>query len=190
MSDDEWERWKAAYAQHARPIPPVLRRARTDRARAQWGMTFLYLLSIAIAAPVLLDLRVHHAAFDVAKSVIGLATLAMLVVGAGIAMRGTIGHSTDEPLALLDGLERRHAGRRRLIRIMPWLAGAMVVETVGFAVAEMVRARAFDLGSALATAVACGVTIWLVGATIKRTARLIDRELREAAEARRLMSEE
>jgi hypothetical protein len=190
MSDDEWERWKAVYAQHARPIPSVLGRARTDRARARGGLVVLYLLSIAIAAPVLLDLRETRSAFEVARSLVGLGMLALLVVGARLAMRGTIGRPTGEPLALLAGLERRHAGRQRLVRIMPWLTGVLVTETVGFAVAEMVRARSFDLASALATAAACGLTIWLVRFTIKRTSRLIDRELREAAEARRLMSEE
>jgi hypothetical protein len=190
MNDDEWDRWQAAYAQHARPIPPVLRRAMTDRTRARWGLRVVYLLSIAIAAPALLDLWRTRTPFEVVKSVVGLATLALLVVGARIAMRGTIGSPTEEPLALLAGLERRHAGRRRLIRIMPWLLGAMLVETVGITIAEMVRARAFDPGSALATVVACGAAIWLVRMSMKHTARIIDRELREAAEARRLMSEE
>jgi len=188
MSDDEWERWKAIYAERARPIPNVLRRARTDRARALGGMMFLYVIVILLALSAAAE--VHRARSRLAglPGWFSLATLGLLVVGAQIAMRGTIGRR-DEPVDLLAGLERRHAGRRRLLRFMPWATGFMVVGMVGGAAASMVAAGAFDLGDALTTVVACGVAVWLIWAVMRRTSRLIDRELAEAAEARRLLEE-
>jgi hypothetical protein len=189
MSDDEWERWRAVYARQDRPIPKVLKRARTDRARAIGGMMALYAITLAVAVPVVLDLRRAPAALGAVNDWIGLAGLGLLVVGAQLAMRGTIGHPAAEPAALLAGLERRHAGRRRLIRFMPWGAGFVVAGTIGASAAAMIAARAFDWGEALSTTLACAAAVWLVRVVIRRTRRIIEGELAEAAEARRLLDE-
>jgi hypothetical protein len=189
MNDHEWERWKTVYTRQARPIPTVLKRARTDRARALGGMIALYAITLVVALPVVRDLRRGPATLGAVNDWIGLAGLGLLAVGAQLAMRGTFGRSAPEPAALLAGLERRHAGRRRLIRFMPWGTGFIVAGTIGASAAAMIAARAFDWGEALSTALACAAAVWLVRAVIRRTRGIIDRELAEAAEARRLLEE-
>ncbi|HVV52652.1 MAG TPA: hypothetical protein VHO06_23525 [Polyangia bacterium] len=189
MSDDEWERWRAVYGRRTRPIPPVLKRARTDRARALGAMLALYAIGLAIAVPVALDFRRARTTLGAIDDWLGLGLLGLLVVGTQLAMRGTLGRPAAEPAALLAGLERRHAGRRRLLRFMPWATGLLVGGTIASAATAMIAARAFAAGEAVSTAVVCGVTVWLVRAVSRRTRKVIDRELAEAAEARRLLEE-
>ncbi len=72
---------------------------------------------------------------------------------------------------------------------MPWLTGFVVCGTIGFEAASMIAAGRFDISDAFGTLAVCGMTIALVWWTVKRVGNLIERELREATEARRLLAE-
>jgi hypothetical protein len=190
MSDEEWQHWQATYARGARPLPPVMKRARTDRRRALLGMAMIYVISAFLLAPAIRELARAHTAPALASPLFTFVFLAVLIGGAQVAMRGTLGRSGGAPLDLLADLERRHAGRRRLIRFMPWLMVFAVGGTVAVVAAPMIAAGHVDAGDALATIVACAVTIWFARRTMTRVGALIDRELHEAAEARRLLAED
>ena len=190
MNDEEWKRWASTYAREQRPMPRVLGRARTDRKRAILGFTVLYALAALLAPRYVRELSAAHGWVAIASSLFMLLFLLAIIVGAHVTMRGTFAPAAGAPLDLLAALERRHAGRRRLMRFMPWLTGVGVCGVIATAAAETLAAGRFDLWSAAATLATCGVTVGFVGLTIKRVGTLIERELREAAEARRLLQEE
>ena len=170
-------------------MPPVLARAKTDRRRTLVAVTIGYALAAAVVlsdARSLLRTRTWPA---VTSSVFTLVIVLAVIVGVHVAMWGTFGHGASAPLELLAELERRHAGRRRLLRFMPWITGFAVIAAVATTAAQMIAAGRFDPASAAGTLAAWGATVGLVWLSMKRVGRLIDRELREAAEARRLLSE-
>jgi hypothetical protein len=72
---------------------------------------------------------------------------------------------------------------------MPWPTGFIVCGTIGFEAASMIVAGRFELSAAFGTLAVCGVTVGLVWWTVKRVGKVIDRELRQAAEGRRLLTE-
>jgi hypothetical protein len=189
MNDEEWNRWAATYAQEQRPMPPVLARARTDRGRAILGAT----LADALAALLLLpDARrlLRSPSWPAALSFgFTLVFAAAVIAGVHVAMWGTFGSGAGTPLDLLADLERRHAGRRRLLRFLPWLTGFALAGTIAAAAAEMIAAGRFDPAAAAGTLAIAGAAVGFVWLTMRRVARLIERELREAAEARRLLTE-
>jgi len=137
MNDDEWNRWATTYAREQRPMPPVLARARTDRRRAILGLTVGYGLAALLALPDVRELARAHSWVAIASSLFMLLFVLAIVVGAQVAMWGTIGRGSSAPLDLLADLERRHAGRRRLIRFMPWLLGVGVCGTIATAAADL-----------------------------------------------------
>ncbi|HEY7376428.1 MAG TPA: hypothetical protein VIF57_29990 [Polyangia bacterium] len=189
MNDDEWNRWAATYAQEQRPMPPVLARARTDRGRAVLGATLVYGLAALLVLSDARHLLRSRSWPTVSSFAFTLVFAAVVIVGMHVAMWGTFGHGSGTPLDLLADLERRHAGRRRLLRFMPWLVGFAVLGTVASVAAEMIAAGRFDAGAAAGMLIVAGVAVGFVWLTMRRIGRLIDRELREAAEARRLLSE-
>jgi hypothetical protein len=178
------------YAQEQRPMPPVLARARTDRKRAILGLTAGYGIVALLALAEVHELSHAHTPGAIASSLFPLVAGLIIIAGVHMTMRGTFAAGARAPLDLLADLERRHAGRRRLIRLMPWLTGLAVAGTIAIAAAEMLAARHFDPWSAAATLASCGATVALVRFVIKRVGRLIERELRAAAEVRRLLSED
>jgi hypothetical protein len=190
MSDEEWNRWSALYAKEARPMPPILERARTDRTRALLGMAWLYFVCLLLILPAVLELRHAHTAPKMAESLFMLAFVALLVAGTHVAMRGTFSRQSAAPLDLLAELESRHRGRRRLLRFKPWALGVIVTGTVGLEVTSMAAAGRLEIVPLLSTIIACGATVWFVLWVTKRTRKQIDRELRETAELRRLLTEE
>jgi hypothetical protein len=189
MTDEEWNRWAATYAREQRPVPPVLARARTDRRRAILGMAGVYVLAAGLALAAARELLHARTAADIASNLILLVLVVALAAGVGLAMRGAFGHAGGTPLELLADLERRHARRRRLIRFMPWLTGAAVAGTLATEVAQMAAAGRFDPASAAGTLATCAATVGFVWLIATRVGRLIERELRAAAEARRLLAE-
>jgi hypothetical protein len=189
MSDEEWQRWAATYAKEVRPIPPVIARARTDRKRAVIGLTLVYVIVALLVVSELHNLRHAPTLVAFASSLFAVISVVVLIVGLHVATWGILGRSGSAPLQLLSDLERRHAGRRRLIRFMPWVTGLLVCGTIGFEAASMIAAGRFDPLAAVGTLAICGLTVAFVSWTVKRVGNLIDRELRQAAEARRLLAE-
>jgi hypothetical protein len=189
MSDEEWERWAATYAKEVRPIPPVMARARTDRKRAFIGLTSVYVLAALLVLSELRHLRDAHTSLAFASSLFSMVFLLAFIVGIHVATWGILGRTGSAPLQLLADLERRHARRRRLLRLMPWLTGVIVCGTLGFDAASMIAAGRFDFWPAFGTLAVCGVTVGLVWSTVKGVGKVIERELRQAAEARRLLME-
>jgi hypothetical protein len=189
MSDEEWQRWAETYAKEVRPIPPVMARARTDRKRAFIGITSVYVLAALLVLSELQNLRHAHAIVDLASSVFVMVSLLAMIVGMHGATWGILGRTGSAPLQLLADLERRHARRRRLLRLLPWLTGFVICGTIGLEAASLSAGRRFDLSAELGALAICGVTGGLVWWSVKSVGRTIDRELRQAAEARRLLTE-
>jgi hypothetical protein len=190
MSDDEWTRWKRTFQAGGKPMPNVIKRAQTDRRRAIAGVVGFYVIAageVAFALPRLLAAKTAVAAMAPLVILVG-----MLVLGVGMAVsvRGTLGPSGTSPTDLLDALEKRHTGRRRLIRFMPWGIGFVTASTMGTVVVVMISVGQLSASLAATTAGLCAFTAafgWLV---IHRTRKGIDRDLREVAEARRLLAED
>jgi len=189
MNDEEWQRWAATYAREERPMPPVVARARTDRRRAAVGLTGMYALAALLVSSAVSELRQAETAAAQASPLFVIGFVLVLIGAVHGATWGMLGRAGATPPALLADLERRHAGRRRLMGLMPWFTALAVGGTIAVEVASMYAARRFDLGSALGTLATCAATVAFVWWTTRRVGRLIDRELREAAEARRLLSE-
>jgi hypothetical protein len=190
MNDEEWNRWVSTYAQEQRPMPPVLARARTDRTRAILGVAIGYTIVAVLALAGAHELSHADSWAAIAGALFPIAGGLAIMVGMHVTMRGTFASAAGAPLDLLAELERRHAGRQRLIRIMPWMTGCLVAGTVAIAAAQMLAARRFDPLSAVATLAICAATVGFVRLVVRRVSRLIERELRAAAEARRLLRDD
>jgi hypothetical protein len=171
-------------------MPPVLARARTDRKRAIVGFAVAYALAAFLALSSVRELSLARTWASIASSLFLLLFVLAVVIGVHVAMRGTFAAGTGAPLDLLADLERRHAGRRRLIRFLRWITGLGVGGVIATGAAEMVSAGGFDPWSAAGTLATCGATLAFVGFTTRRVGKLIERELRAAAEARRLLGDE
>jgi hypothetical protein len=190
MSDDEWQSWAETYAREARPAPPIVGRALTDRRRAIIGIALVYVMGAALIAAGIENIRQARTTVALASPLFTIAFVLILMACVHAVMRGAFGMTGGTPLQLLEDMERRHAARRRLARLLPGLTGLGAAGAIGADAATMIAARRFDLPSALETLAACAVTVGFVWLTVKRIGRLIDRELREAAEARRLLTED
>jgi len=189
MSDAEWDRLRATFREGGRPMPNIVKRAATDRRRMLLGFAGIYALAgleLAFALPALA--RAKSSVEAAAPTVVVLGSLAVVAV-AHASMRGGFRADGVTPVALLDALATRHAGRRRLMRAMPWLTAAVVVGTIGSAAWAMIAAGRFEPVVAALTAAVSAATVALVWGVIRREGATIDRELREAAEARRLLEE-
>ncbi len=190
MSDEEWQRWMATYAKEGRPIPPVMGRARTDRQRALIGLTGVYALGGTAILAELSELRQHHTTAALASSLFTALCVLIIIVGVHVTTWGILGRSGGAPLDLLADLEGRHARRRRLARLLPWITGLVVGGTVAIQVMSMLTTGRFDLPATLETVATSATTIALVWFVKKRVGAVIDRELRQSAEARRLLAED
>jgi hypothetical protein len=189
MSDEEWQRWAATYAKEGRSIPAVMRRARTDRTRALLGVTVAYVLLAFLLVSGLRELRRAHTIGALAPPLFMMLYVPIVIVGLHLTMWGRFGRAGQAPLDLLADLERRHAGRRRLIRFVRWIAGIGVCGTIAVDAIAMLAACRFDLPQAFGTLATCAATVGFVWFTVKRVGRLIDQELQQAAEARRMLTE-
>jgi hypothetical protein len=181
MSDQEWERWKTTFQQGGQPIPRVLKRARRDRRQAVVGLVLVYVILAVTMGSQVPALR-HATPADVVAFVLALLGAAAMIVAVHVTMRGTFRATGAAPLDSLAQLERRHAGRLRLVRMIPWFAAFAVVGDVA---TEGFTMRALEslawLVAGLAVYFMVFVRLWL--------RPRIDRDLREVAEARRLLGE-
>ena len=114
----------------------------------------------------------------------GLLGALAIVVAVHVTMRGTFRGTGAAPLEALAALERRHAGRLRLMRVILWVG----VCAAAASVAPRVMTKGFTplVVKQLALTVAALVLwafVWL------RLRPRINRDLREVAEARRLLGE-
>jgi hypothetical protein len=184
MSDQEWERWKTTFQKGGRPVPAVLKRAR----RARWvplvGLVFVYVVLAGTMASKVPTLR-HATRADIADFVLGLLGSAAIIVAFHTAMRGTFRATVATPLEALAAFERYQAGRLRLMRAIVWIAACACAASLGLTVVtEGFTTRVVEL---LAEAV---TLIVLIVAFVRFLLRpRIDRYLREATEARRLLGE-
>jgi hypothetical protein len=190
MSDPEWERWTSSFRKEARPLPPILKRARTDRRREILGFIGIYAIGLAECVAAVDGLLKARTMLDAAPCILILATVAAAVVGAHVAMRGTLGAHGQAPLELLDAMAARHEGRRRLARFLPWCTGFLLFGIVGLAVAALIEKGRIDWGFVAVTLAAGGLTAGFVWFVVRKTHRLVERELAEISEARRLLTSE
>ena len=190
MSDEEWQRWMATYAKEGRPIPPVIRRARTDRQRALIGLTGVYALGGIVILAELSELRQQHTTAALASWLFTPLCVLIIIVGVHITTWGILARSGGAPLDLLADLERRHAQRRRLAGFLPWITGLVVCGTVATQVMSMLATGRFDLPATLETVATCAATVAVVWFSMKHFGAVIDRESRQSAEARRLLTED
>ena len=189
MSDVEWDRLRATFQTERRAMPSVLGKARTDRKRALMGLVLLYAVSTPIAIVMLLQLRHAVTLADFAAPLFVLSIVAIILVGVHFALRGTLAEGALTPGALLDELERRHAGRRKLLSALRWVGAYVLSGIVVAAVHGWMAAKRVDAPTVMALIVILAFAIpthlvlerWALGR--------IARDFQEVAEARRLMSE-
>lgn len=188
MSDQEWERWKATFQKGERPMPDVVKRvigrARRDRTSALVGLGALYVILAATMGSRVPALRHASTPAEVADFVAGLLGAVAIVVAVHVTMRGTFRGTGAAPLEALAALERRHAGRLRLMRVIPWIG--VCGAAAGVAPRVMTEGFTHRVVEPLALTVAALVLwafVWL------RMRPRIDRDLRDVGEARRLLGE-
>ncbi len=169
-------------------MPAVVRRAWTDRRRAKLGMSFFYgIFGVVGLAQVPYFLHPRPANEYVGLFVVDTALFA-LAARMHAALRGTWGELAQTPREALAAMERRHAGRLRLGRFMPWgvaylLAGVVCASMADAGEGHLTSARAVGVVLALS---ASGASSWLAHRWVKAK---IDRDLREVKEARRMLGE-
>lgn len=185
MSDNEWERWKATFQKGDRPMPDVVNRARSDRRKAMVGAVLVYAIAAAVLASSAATLHRGSPPADVIEFVVVLLGMGVMLVAVHRAMRGTFTATGAAPLDALAAMERRHAGRLRIMKLVPWMFAFFLV--TGLLLGAM--RGGITPGAAVTTAAATTFVGVCVGFLYPRMRRRIDRDLREAAEARRLLSE-
>lgn len=189
MNDEEWQKWAATYAKETQPLPPIVKRVLSDRKRGLIGLTLVYLISALLIVLEIPELQNAHTTTALMSPLLAMVLVLVLAVGVHGLTWGAFRRTGVTPLRALSDLERRHAARRRLMRFLPWITAFGVLGTMGIEAASMTAARHFDLWSAVGTIAICGVTVGLVSLTVKRVGKVIDRDLRQTAEARRLLTE-
>jgi hypothetical protein len=187
MSDDEWERLKASYERGGRPMPRVVKTATTDRMRAWLGMVGMYAIGALEVFASVGMIRRARTALDLQSPIQTLIGVALIVGGAHIAMRGTFGRSVSTPGEVLAALERRNAGRKKLLHMMPWFVGFFVVTSLAGDIAHVVIADkvADVVASFTIQASALALVVW----ALRQMRRKMTRDTREIAEARRLLDD-
>lgn len=133
------------------------------------------------------ELRQASTPADVAGVVLALLGTAAILVAVHVTMRGTFrATGAATPLEALAQLERRHAGRLRLVRVLPWFAAfGLAGKVAQAAMSEGFTTRVVEW---IAGDVALLVVYFAVFVRLWLRPR-IDWDLREAAEARRLLGE-
>ncbi|MCL2448725.1 MAG: hypothetical protein FWD17_07255 [Polyangiaceae bacterium] len=150
-----------------------MRRARADGLRARWGLGALYLLGALALLWQFWVLQHAGTALERARAVVACVAVGVLVGAASAAMQGTWSAQGDAPFDLLAALERRNAGRQRLLVVLRWCVGP-------FSVAEVA------LGARVWTT---ALAIGLVVVFDRRARALFDRDRRELVEARSILSD-
>ena len=189
MSDEGWEQWSRTWAAGGKPMPRVIRRARSDRQRMFIGLSiFLVIAALQVFAATRVLLSSAEAV-DKASAALTVIGMVGLGIGTAVAMRASFGGSGSSPLDLLADMERRHRGRRRLKGVI--YAGTVLL--CGGALASAAW-RVLVLGagaSAMLPALAStALTVGVVFLVTRRVEGVIARELAEAEEARRLLEDD
>lgn len=188
--DQEWKRWKTTFQKEERPMPNVMNRARSDGRRARLGLAGIYAVATLEVFGQTPDIRHARSLGGLMGPFAVLSAMVLIIVGAHVAMRGSFKEAGATPRELLAAMEKRHMGRLRLVRFMPWAGAYVVAATLAVAAREWVRAGRVDPLTAVAEVGACALVIALMIWVGRRTREVIQRELSEAAEARRMMEEE
>jgi hypothetical protein len=127
---------------------------------------------------------------DIADFALGLLGGAAILVALHVTMRGTFRAAGAAPLEALAQLERRHAGRLRLVRAVLWIFGCVLAATVAQAVVtEGFSMLVFERLAKTEAAPVVWIVVWFVVFVRLWMRPRIDRDLREVAEARRLLGE-
>jgi hypothetical protein len=189
MSSQEWERWKATYEKGGGSMPNVIKRAKTDRMRFLLGMLGLHVLSALQVLAQIPRLRRAHSALEHADPAIIIATTALILASAHIAMRGTLERTGERPVDLIAAMERRNAGRLLLVRAMPWIMAFTIASSLAVFVARAVTHQV-DVADESAGLVLQGAGVAFVLLVLRRFRRDIGRDMLESAEARRLLASE
>lgn len=180
MSDKEWERLKETFRKAGSGAPPrVAKRALTDRRRAILGMIVLYMLCGANLVGEWAHVSNSGGVARLGPFALTVIIVLVLGIGAPLAMRGTWGVDSASVVERISALERRHAGRRKLARLAAW---AVAVSVAGSLALSALDGRWMRL-------VACGVSVGFAWLVLARIHRVIERDLREADQARDLLRE-
>jgi hypothetical protein len=187
MSDQEWERWKATFEKGGGPMPDVVKRARTDRKRFLLGLLGLYLLSGAQIAVHIPALRHAHTVLEGGDHAIVIATVALVIASAHVAMRGAFAGAGEGPADLLAAMDRRNAGRLRLVRAIPWIMAFTVGASAAIFIARAMTHQVEVAGEIAGLVIQAAVVVFVV-LVVRRFRSYLDGELRASAEARRLLA--
>lgn len=190
MSDDEWDRLRETFQKEQRAMPGVLTKARADRKRALIGLVVLYAMLAPIAVLMLVQLRHAVAIADFAAPLFVLSIVAIILMGVHRALGGTLAEGALTPGQLLDGLERRHAGRRKLLRVMRWVGAYVLSGIIVAGVHGWIASGRVDAPTAIAVVVILAFAISTHLFLERWASGRIARDLQEVAEARRLMAED
>ena len=182
MSDEEWERWRAAFQKGGRVMPDVVRRARNDGLRARWAMVATYAVTATAFLLQLWALAHKDRPLDRATAALACVVIGVVVGAGATAMQGTWSARGDAPLDALAALDRRNAGRQRVVVVMRWCVGLFCAAAIGLH---------FALGSGepLSKLAQLALPIVLMVLVDRRARWRFERDRREIAEARRLLAE-
>ena len=189
MSDEEWERWQSTWRTNELPMPLVLGRAKRDRMRAIVGaVLFCGVMAWSFVAVLrdLSTLAAHPTSHVIAGAAIELACCATLTVAFFTAMMGTWAKEDGTPVQLLESLERRNTGKRRLVVMFLFIFP-------GFAIANALSSGLFVAGVSSSAVIhvvgRIAGALALAAFVFHRLRRRLRRDLAEANVARRLLSE-
>ena len=185
MSDEEWERWRAAFQKGGRVMPDIVRRARIEGLRARWGMGAIYAVATAAVLFELWSLVHKDGMLDRAMIALACVFVGVMVGAASAAIQGTWSAQGDAPLEALAALERRNAARERVLVVKRWGLGIFCVASFALSIA-LGRGVPGEPPSKLAWLAVPVVALVLVN---RRLRARFDRDRREIAEARKLLAE-
>jgi hypothetical protein len=127
MSDEEWERWTAAFKERGRPMPDIVKRARRDEVRARVGMVLFYALATAVFVRQLWIVGTADTGWERARAAFACGGMGLMVGGVALGMHGAGPAVTNAPLDLLAAMERRNMGRGKMILLLRWCLAYFVV---------------------------------------------------------------
>lgn len=166
-------------------MPDVVRRARNDARRARWAMAASYAVFVAAILFELWMLAHKDRPLDRAGIALACAFAGALMGAASAAMQGTWSAQGDAPLDALAALERRNAGRQRVLVVMRWCVAVFIVASIALYVA---LGRGVP-GEPLSKLARLGVPVVLMVLVDRRARARFERDRRESAEARKLLAE-
>ena len=190
MSDDEWTRLRGTFQKEQLAMPSVLTRARNDRKRVFVGRLLVYLMLLPVALLQVPPLRRAVTLADFGAPLFIISMVAIILICVHVALRGTLAEGRLTPLELLNELEKRHAGRRKLLRFLPWIGAYVLSGMIVAAVHGWVAAGRVDVPTIILLVV---ILAYAIGTHIflDRWARgRITRDVKAVAEARRLLADD